>query len=424
MTISTSVIVNQYTGSGIVGPYSYTFKIFAATDLLLTKLLATGVPSVLAYPADYSVPTSGINVDVGGAITLTVALAVGESLTIEPTSAFLQQTSIRNSSGFFPAVIENEFDLLTRADQVLKRQIDRSVKYPTTDLTLPVELPAFAQRAGLSAYFDPTTGSLTAGSSISSTIVSAPMIPVVTAASLALARTAMGAEPDAARTFSTLQKFPDNRIQIVGSGDVTKIVAFEVDGLTTATTRTVTVPDKSGTLAMTSDIPTSFSSVVFAQTATRTIVNTTTETSLFSTGIGTLTIPANTFTVGKSLRISIKGVFYSNAGFPNITMKVKLAGTTILNTGPCGVTSGAVSNLAFTFESLLTCRVTGGSGTIAGNMDSFYATGTNSDTAYGSGGLAVGIDTTSALVLDVTFQWGTASATNTISTYVATVEII
>lgn len=46
----------------------------------------------------------------------------------------------------------------------------------------------------------------------------------------------------------------DNVFRVVGSSDVTKKVAFEVDGLTTATTRTVTVPDKSGTMAMTSDL--------------------------------------------------------------------------------------------------------------------------------------------------------------------------
>ena len=36
--------------------------------------------------------------------------------------------------------------------------------------------------------------------------------------------------------------------------DETKELAFDVTGVTTGTTRTVTVPDKSGTLAMTSDI--------------------------------------------------------------------------------------------------------------------------------------------------------------------------
>ena len=44
---------------------------------------------------------------------------------------------------------------------------------------------------------------------------------------------------------------PDNIFKILGSGDPTKIVMFEVDGLTTATTRTITVPDVSATLILT-----------------------------------------------------------------------------------------------------------------------------------------------------------------------------
>jgi hypothetical protein len=45
-------------------------------------------------------------------------------------------------------------------------------------------------------------------------------------------------------------------IRFVDSSDVTKKVAFDLSGITTGTTRNVTMPDKSGTLAMTSDIPT------------------------------------------------------------------------------------------------------------------------------------------------------------------------
>jgi len=46
----------------------------------------------------------------------------------------------------------------------------------------------------------------------------------------------------------------DNLFRVVGSSDATKKLAFEVDGFTTATTRTVTVPNKDGTMAMTSDL--------------------------------------------------------------------------------------------------------------------------------------------------------------------------
>lgn len=48
--------------------------------------------------------------------------------------------------------------------------------------------------------------------------------------------------------------YVDTSAIVVGSADATKKVRLEVDGLTTGTTRVVTVPDKDGTLAMTSDI--------------------------------------------------------------------------------------------------------------------------------------------------------------------------
>jgi hypothetical protein len=43
----------------------------------------------------------------------------------------------------------------------------------------------------------------------------------------------------------------DSTFRIVGSSDATKKVAFEVDGLTAATTRTLTVPNSSGTISLT-----------------------------------------------------------------------------------------------------------------------------------------------------------------------------
>ena len=45
-------------------------------------------------------------------------------------------------------------------------------------------------------------------------------------------------------------EFTDSIFRVIGSGDATKKVAFEVDGLTAATTRTLTVPDADGTLAL------------------------------------------------------------------------------------------------------------------------------------------------------------------------------
>lgn len=54
---------------------------------------------------------------------------------------------------------------------------------------------------------------------------------------------------DVARTWATLQKFPDNLFNIVGSSNATKIARFEVDGFTASTTRVFTLPDSDMTVA-------------------------------------------------------------------------------------------------------------------------------------------------------------------------------
>lgn len=54
----------------------------------------------------------------------------------------------------------------------------------------------------------------------------------------------------------TLGDLTDSLLRIVDDGDTSKKVAFEVSGVSTATTRTLTVQDANGTLALTSDIDT------------------------------------------------------------------------------------------------------------------------------------------------------------------------
>lgn len=48
----------------------------------------------------------------------------------------------------------------------------------------------------------------------------------------------------------------DTLFTVQDDGDATKLLAFQLSGIATGNTRTVTMPDKSGTMAMTSDIPT------------------------------------------------------------------------------------------------------------------------------------------------------------------------
>ena len=48
--------------------------------------------------------------------------------------------------------------------------------------------------------------------------------------------------------------FADNLFQVYDNADNTKILAFEASGITTGTTRTLTIPNASGTIALTSDL--------------------------------------------------------------------------------------------------------------------------------------------------------------------------
>jgi len=57
-------------------------------------------------------------------------------------------------------------------------------------------------------------------------------------------------------TGAVSSEFPDNLFRITGSTDATKKAAFEVDGFTTATTRTFTLPDANTTMVGTDTVQT------------------------------------------------------------------------------------------------------------------------------------------------------------------------
>ncbi|CAB4144479.1 hypothetical protein UFOVP456_44 [uncultured Caudovirales phage] len=132
MTVSTSSNRADHTGNGSASTFSFTFRIFADSDLTVTRLNpTTGVETVLALTTDYTV--SGAGSYNGGSITLVAgALTNGHTLTIVRELDILQATDLRNQGSFFAETHEDVFDRQTMIMQQLQEQIDRAAKLPVT----------------------------------------------------------------------------------------------------------------------------------------------------------------------------------------------------------------------------------------------------------------------------------------------------
>lgn len=167
--------------------------------------------------------------------------------------------------------------------------------------------------------------------------------------------------------------------------------------------------------------------VIFTQTADQTVTNTVTETTILGTGVGTKTLPANFFAVGKTIRLRVGGVYSTPAlATPSLIIKVKYGATVIATVTTTALLSGA-TNLEFDGEILITCRTTGASGTVMVHGDVEYATGvagTISVDPLNNAGATTTIDTTASNALDVTVQWDTATSTRIAKSTVSAIEIL
>lgn len=159
---------------------------------------------------------------------------------------------------------------------------------------------------------------------------------------------------------------------------------------------------------------------LFSQTSSVTVANTTTETAVLGSGVGTLTLPANFFVAGKTIRLTVWG-YHSSASNPNLRFRVKLGSTTVLDSG--AVASKNSSNDALKIVCDITCRTTGVSGTVMG-QGTVTEAGNPATILNLVSTAAVTVDTTAAAAVGVTAEWGTASASNTLTITNASVEVL
>lgn len=163
-------------------------------------------------------------------------------------------------------------------------------------------------------------------------------------------------------------------------------------------------------------VPSSNAYGLFSQTANSpTITATTSELTLIDGGVGTLTVPANGFSVGDSFRVDMGGVMSAQN---NNTIRIKLkTGSVIL--GDSGtLTMPAITNQVWMLSVNFTVRSIGAAGVASiVTLAQFHilkaASGTQQGFAWNTVNSTT-FDTTISNTLDITAQFSSNSANNSI----------
>jgi hypothetical protein len=182
--------------------------------------------------------------------------------------------------------------------------------------------------------------------------------------------------------------------------------------------RTATFQDASGTIAYLSDIPSTTNYGLASQIANSTpIVNTTTKSTLNGPSyVGTLSVPANGFSIGDSFNAYMMG-HISNNNNVGLTITIEtVAGVVLATTGL--MTLAVSSNNHWVLNADFVIRATGTAGVAsiitAGSFAHSKSSNNNLETYNFISENTTTFNTTIASELVIKAQWGTASASNSI----------
>ena len=165
--------------------------------------------------------------------------------------------------------------------------------------------------------------------------------------------------------------------------------------------------------------PTGPAGGLFAQTANSTPVTATTvESSLVNGGVGSLNIPANGFVVGDSFNGELSGVMNA-ANNQTIQIRVKAGSVVLLDSGVQTLTNSIIDDI-WTLSIDFTIRQIGAAGVASiASFGRFSYAKTNNATIQSFGMNTINsttFDTTVSNTLNVTVQWGSNNAGNSIYT--------
>ena len=152
MTVSTTTIKNSYSGNGSTTAFSYTFKVFASSEVkVIVRTDSSGAESVRAEGSgstNYAV--TGVGEAGGGTVTFVTAPASGETVVILRDTALTQATDYQPADPFPAESHEDALDKLTHITQEIQEELDRSFKVSRTNaITTPEFTDDATARASL-----------------------------------------------------------------------------------------------------------------------------------------------------------------------------------------------------------------------------------------------------------------------------------
>lgn len=157
MTISSSSrTAGPFVGTGTVVGYPFSFKVFAASDVKVVHTNTAGVDdAVWVLGSNYTVAlNANQNTSPGGTVTPTVALPVGEKVTLSSAVPAVQGTALTSAGSWDPRTVEDALDRAT----ILVQQLSQSAAtpgVPSAVAVVPASVAA-ASAGGGGAVFDAT----------------------------------------------------------------------------------------------------------------------------------------------------------------------------------------------------------------------------------------------------------------------------
>ena len=218
---NTTLASPTYNGNGVTTAFATGFYFSDQTYLEVIVTSSAGVETIKTITTHYTV--TGTGVSGGGTVTFVTAPATGEKVNIRSKVPYTQETDYLEGGSFSAATHEDALDKLTKITQQIKEITDRSLKIPSANQSISTTLTA------------PTANYVLRVNA------AGDAVEWVSGASVGLT---------GAVTVS------DTDLTITDNSDTTKTFKFQASGITTGNTRTLTIPNSDGTLALTSDLST------------------------------------------------------------------------------------------------------------------------------------------------------------------------